>query len=241
MNQPPSTAGRGCRRGTARRRTPGRPSAKRPARWRSAVSARPRRAHRSIRRVVRSRPIAAARARAGAITMGTSTPRRLRRVILGRRAAGYDPGVIPGYEARGDAEADGVVCRSEIFGGGHGPHRAGHRRQPGHRPGHRAGLRQAGRPGGRHPPRHAARPDGPLRRPVRHHRRRRRSTRRSPRSRPSWARSRCSSPTPASPTTRCCCGCPRSSSPASSTPTSPARSAAPSGRPRRCCAPAGAG
>ena len=49
-------------------------------------------------------------------------------------------------------------------------------------------------------------PDGLFGVQLRHHRQRGRSTPRSPRSRRSWARSRCWSPTPASPTTRCCCG-----------------------------------
>ena len=44
------------------------------------------------------------------------------------------------------------------------------------------------------------------------------------------ARSRCWSPTPASPPTRCCCGCRTTTGRRSSTPTSPARSGSPSAR-----------
>ena len=93
-----------------------------------------------------------------------------------------------------------------------------HRRQPRHRPRHRPGVPRARATRSPSPRAAAGRPrapsacaaTSPTRRPSR---------RRSRRSRRRTARSRCSSPTPASPRTPCCCGCPRTTGPRSSTPT----------------------
>ncbi len=84
------------------------------------------------------------------------------------------------------------------------PGGAGHRRRPRHRPGLRPGLRRRRRPGGGHPPLRPPHPaptpmaccGWPATSPTLP-----RSTPPSPPSRPSWARSRCWWPTPASPTT----------------------------------------